>query len=142
MKCDTAVETPGGLTLGCSLEIPDGATEHEGDCTYIADYKKFEGTVLLCPVCSSAADPLEGDTSATRDCDTCETTFIFGTDDTEGLPSDEFDDDFPGAILLCPKCQSQVDADKWGLGTYSCPECKEPFSLNLDPAKALEFSMY
>jgi len=142
MKCDTAVETPGGLTLGCSLEIPDGQDKHDGDCTYIANYKKFNGIVLLCPVCSTATDPLEGDTVATRECDTCETVFIFGTDATEDLDDAEFDDDFPGAILLCPKCQTAVDAKGWGLATNICPDCKEPFSLNLDPQKVLEYSMY
>jgi hypothetical protein len=58
-KCDTPVEMPGGITLGCTLEA--GHTE---DHTYVPDNKRFDGKVLLCPICSTTVDPLEDGDSA------------------------------------------------------------------------------
>jgi hypothetical protein len=135
-KCDTPVELPGGLTAGCTLLAP----HPDEQCKYEPPATRFDGRVVLCPVCSTLAGTT--DDGAQFECENCETPFAL----SDSLPTTTATaaEQFSGAIVSCPLCQTPSDAAAWGQQTAVCPspECGAIYTAALTPAAVRNYSMW
>lgn len=52
------------------------------------------------------------------------------------------EEEFTGAIIFCPVCCSNVDADGWGSFNYECQNCGTEFSVDLKPSVVAEHAMH
>lgn len=65
--------------------------------------------------------------------------FKFEGGDAAELAANE--EEFTGAIVYCPVCATNDDAEKWGVNELECNNCGTTYAVFLDPAKVAEHSM-
>lgn len=58
--------------------------------------------------------------------------------------SPEFDtaEEFTGAIIYCPVCCTNHDAEDYGWQSFTCNNCDTEWTVKLDKSKVAEHSMY
>lgn len=55
--------------------------------------------------------------------------------------SETHDEEFTGAIVYCPVCATNDDAESWGANAMECTNCGTRYVVVLDPAAYAEHSM-
>jgi hypothetical protein len=145
-KCDTPVILPGGLSAGCTVMVPASGADH--DHKYEPPSERFEEKIVLCPVCSSACGDTSEGTFADPEgvevyqCDNCDTNFALAEAFKPEVELPEPEDEFTGAMVLCPTDQHQIDATKWGTQTHVCPEDGVVFTVDVRPEAVAQYAMY
>lgn len=54
--------------------------------------------------------------------------------------SEEEPPEFTGAIVFCPICCSNQDADGWGHQEFECDQCGTTFTVAIDPDTVATYS--